>query len=178
MELFRESFEVAEDDNIGVFIEVQSDFLLAGAHVVLQNTITGTIMEDERHEGTSSLSVALLAPGKYVVLVYTHKCITNIQSEEQRDIKSFDALIDMRLRPLRKIHGGQLSQAMVPIKLTDSTSEKEGDEQVTPLLATEEELHCKSEYLSLPDELDPNGLVSQIDWSENFFLPTFSYSSH
>jgi hypothetical protein len=35
VELFRESFEVAEDDNIGVFIQVQSDFLLSGAHVVL-----------------------------------------------------------------------------------------------------------------------------------------------
>lgn len=46
------------------------------------------------------------------------------------------------------------------------------------MLATEEELHCKGEYLSLPHELDPNGLTSQIDLSEHFFLPTFSYSSH
>lgn len=53
LELFRESFEVAEDDNIGIFVDVQSDFILGGAHVVLQNTVTGTIMEDERHEGTS-----------------------------------------------------------------------------------------------------------------------------
>jgi hypothetical protein len=82
VELFRESFEVAEDDNIGIFIEVQSDFLLGGAHVVLQNTVTGTIMEDERHEGTSQLSIGLLAPGKYVALVYTHKCITNIKDKE------------------------------------------------------------------------------------------------
>ena len=68
---------------------------------------------------------------------------------------------------------------MVPIKLTDSTSDPNGqDEQVNPLLATEEELHCKGEYLSLPDELDPNGLQSQIDISEQYFLPTFSYTSH
>jgi len=67
---------------------------------------------------------------------------------------------------------------MVPIKLTDSSTENGADEQVTPMLATEEEVHCKGEYLSLPDELDPNGLMSQIDLSEQFFLPTFSYTSH
>ena len=65
-------------------------------------------MEDERHEGTTALSIGLLAPGKYIAIVYTHKCITNIQNEDQRDIKSFDVLIDMRIQPLRKIHGGQL----------------------------------------------------------------------
>jgi hypothetical protein len=65
----------------------------------------------------------------------------------------------MRLSPLRKIHGSQLQQALVPIKLTDSTSDPNGqDELITPILATEEELNCKGEYLSLPDELDPNGL--------------------
>jgi len=109
------------------------------------------------------LSIELLAPGKYIVVVYTHKCITNIHDESHRNIKSFDALIDMRVRPLRKIHGGQLAQAMVPIKLSDSDSL---DEQVTPLLATEDELHCKSEYKSLPDELDPSALLNQIDFSE------------
>jgi hypothetical protein len=70
-----------------------------------------------------------------------------------------------------------LAQAMVPIKLSDSSSDS-SDEQVTPLLATEDELHCKSEYQSLPDELDPNALLNQIDFSESFFLPTFSYTSH
>jgi len=35
VELFRESFEIAEDDNTGIMIEVESDFLLGGAHLVL-----------------------------------------------------------------------------------------------------------------------------------------------
>lgn len=69
-----------------MFIEVQTDFLLGGAHIVLQNTVTGTIMEDERHEGTNTLVVGFLQPGRYVVLVYTHKCITNIVSDSSRDI--------------------------------------------------------------------------------------------
>ena len=159
VEVFREKFDIAQDDNIGLFIEVQTDFLLVGAHVVLQNTVTGTIMEDERHEGTSTLSVGFLHPGQYVILVYTHKCITNIASDSSRDIQAFDLLIDMKVRPLRTIHGGQLADAIVPIQLNDET--QDGKEvSIPPLLVTEEELHCKSEYLSLPSELDPNGIVS------------------
>lgn len=46
------------------------------------------------------------------------------------------------------------------------------------MLVTEEELHCRNEYLPLPDDLNANGLTSQIDWSEAFFLPTFAYTSH
>ena len=68
---------------------------------------------------------------------------------------------------------------MVPIKLSDTTSDSNAqNENITPMLATEEEIHCKAEYLSMPDELNPNGLTTQIDLSEHFFLPTFSYTSH
>lgn len=49
---------------------------------------------------------------------------------------------------------------------------------MTPVLATEDELHCRSEYLPLPEDLDANGVTAQIDWSEAFFLPTFAYTSH
>lgn len=50
---------------------------------------------------------------------------------------------------------------MVPIKLSDTTSDSNAqDENVTPMLATEEEIHCKAEYLSMPDELNPNGLTT------------------
>lgn len=70
-----------------------------------------------------------------------------------------------------------MADAIVPIKVNDVT--QDGKEvEIPPLLATEEELHCKSEYLSLPTELDQNGVFSQIDFSEAFFLPTFSYQSH
>jgi len=123
IEIFRESFEIAEDDDTGIFIEINSDFLLGGAHLVLQNTMTGTILEDERHQGTGTLTVGLLAPGRYVVLVYTHKCITNMQLGDSRVLKSFDMLLDMRVRPLRKLsgHGRDMSKATMPVKLTDNT---------------------------------------------------------
>jgi hypothetical protein len=85
----------------------------------------------------------------------------------------------MRVRPLRKVSGRGLTKASVPVKLTDNTqSQGKADQEVTPVLATEDELHCRSEYLPLPEDLDANGVTAQIDWSEAFFLPTFAYTSH
>jgi len=183
VELFRESFEIAEDDNAGLAIEVNSDFLLAGVHVVLQNTATGTLLEDERHEGTSKLTVGLLAPGHYVLMVYTHKCITNMDQADARVVKAFDVLLDMRVRPLRKVGGrdGELAKAGVPVKISDgstSTDTDKPDQETTPVLVTAEELDCRREHLPLPDDLDINGVTSQIDWSESFYLPTYAFTSH
>jgi hypothetical protein len=123
------------------------------------------LLEDERHEGTSTLTVGLLAPGRYVVMVYTHKCLTNMRLDDDRLVKTFDVLLDMRVRPLRKLsgHSSELAKASVPVKLTDTSSGRSGDkpdEEVTPVLVTEEELHCRNEYLPLPDALDHNGVSS------------------
>lgn len=96
-------------------------------------------------------------------------------------LKAFDVLLEMRVRPLRKIgvHGGELTKASLPVKLTDNSgSSGEQAKEIAPLLVTEEELHCRNEYLPLPEDLDANGLTSQIDWSEAFFLPTFAYTTH
>lgn len=104
-----------------------------------------------------------------------------MQHGDQRLVQAFDTLLDMRVRPLRKLsgHGRDMTKATMPVKLTDNSgSQAEGSKEVTPLLVTEDELHCRNEYLPLPDDLDASGLASQIDWSEAFFLPTFAYTSH
>jgi len=71
-------------------------------------------------------------------------------------------LLDMRVRPLRTLgsHRGELRKAAVPVKLTDSTggSDAKEDKVVSPVLVTEDELHCRGEYLPLPDELNANGV--------------------
>lgn len=48
----------------------------------------------------------------------------------------------------------------MPVKLTDSTggSDAKEDKVVSPVLVTEDELHCRGEYLPLPDELNANGV--------------------
>ena len=45
-EVLREGFEIAEDDEAGIMVEVQSDFLLSGVNFMLLNVQTGQILED------------------------------------------------------------------------------------------------------------------------------------
>jgi hypothetical protein len=40
-EIMREAFEIAEDDKAGVDIEIQSDFLLSGVNLAINNVHTG-----------------------------------------------------------------------------------------------------------------------------------------
>jgi hypothetical protein len=46
VEVFREGFEIAEDDEAGILVEVQSDFLLSGLNFAVANVQTGQILED------------------------------------------------------------------------------------------------------------------------------------
>lgn len=39
--LLREDFEIAEDDDAGLVLELWSDFLLAGVHIAVKNRHTG-----------------------------------------------------------------------------------------------------------------------------------------
>ena len=41
IEIFKEGFEIEEDDNAGLMIEVQSDFLLSGVNLAINNVATG-----------------------------------------------------------------------------------------------------------------------------------------
>ena len=41
IEIYKEAFEIAADDDAGLFIELQSDFLLSGANVAIKNVVTG-----------------------------------------------------------------------------------------------------------------------------------------
>mgnify|MGYP000424204511 FL=1 len=41
VEVFRESFEVSPEDDVGLDIEVRSDFLLSGVNVAINNVATG-----------------------------------------------------------------------------------------------------------------------------------------
>ncbi len=37
----RQGFEIAEDDDAGIQIDIRNDFLLTGINVALKNTLTG-----------------------------------------------------------------------------------------------------------------------------------------
>ena len=49
----REAFEIAEDDEAGLVVEVQSDFLLSGVNLAITNKETGAVLEDERRDRKS-----------------------------------------------------------------------------------------------------------------------------
>jgi hypothetical protein len=90
VEIMRDAFEIAEDDKAGLIVEIQSDFLLSGINVAINNVATGQIVEDERRDSSSKLVVGYLLPGKYEMIVYTHECITNMDPEHGKAINSFD----------------------------------------------------------------------------------------
>ena len=81
VEIMREAFELAEDDKAGLVVEIQSDFLLSGINLAINNVETGQIVEDERRDSSSKLVIGYLLPGKYEMIVYTHECITNMDPE-------------------------------------------------------------------------------------------------
>lgn len=64
-ELMRDGFEISNDDEAGLEIELHSDFLLNGVNVAISNTATGAILEDERIDTTGKLLVSRLQPGAY-----------------------------------------------------------------------------------------------------------------
>jgi hypothetical protein len=90
VEVMREAFEIAEDDKAGLVVELQSDFLLSGLNVAINNVETGQIVEDQRRDSSSKLVIGYLLPGKYEMIVYTHECITNMDPEHGTAINAFD----------------------------------------------------------------------------------------
>lgn len=155
--------------------------------MAVRNSATGQLVEDERRESSGKLIIRHLVPGKYEMVVYTHKCITNLGSSGDA-VQAFDILLEMRVRALRQVDGreGEAAKASVPIQITDGSSRSAGSESAdpatsphaTPLLVSADELRCMQEYLHLPEELNANGVSSQIDMSESFFLPTHAFESH
>lgn len=61
----KQGFEIAEDDNAGIQIDIRNDFLLTGINLALKNTLTGQLVEDSRHESSKSILVDKLHPGHY-----------------------------------------------------------------------------------------------------------------
>lgn len=101
VEIMRAGFEIAQDDKAGLVVEVQSDFLLSGINVAINNVETGQIVEDERRDSSSKLVVGYLLPGRYEMIVYTHECVTNMDPEHGKAISSFDLRLQMSMRLLR-----------------------------------------------------------------------------
>jgi len=60
VEIIREGFEISEEDDAGLDIETQRDFLLSGVNVAISNVATGTVVEDERKDSSSKLIVGRL----------------------------------------------------------------------------------------------------------------------
>jgi hypothetical protein len=80
-EIMKEGFEISDDDEAGLDIELHSDFLLNGVNVAISNTATGSIIEDERIDSTGKLLVSRLEPGSYELILYTHECATNMDPD-------------------------------------------------------------------------------------------------
>lgn len=60
MEIMKEGFEVSEEDEAGIEIELHSDFLLNGVNIAISNSKTGAVIEDERIDTTGKLLVSKL----------------------------------------------------------------------------------------------------------------------
>ena len=187
-EVMREAFEIAEDDEAGLVVEVQSDFLLSGVNLAITNKETGAVLEDERRDSSGKLIIGRLVPGPYLLVLYTHECITNMDPGAGQAISSFDLALKMSVRLLRLSgHGdGAALAASVPVELLDDHAEgaANGVEHVKetsaaqPLVVTAEELGCLKEYLPLPTSLDAYSAMGVVDLSEAFFIGTQSYHSH
>jgi len=159
----REAFEIAEDDEAGLVVEVQSDFLLSGVNLAITNKETGTIMEDERRDSSGKLIIGRLVPGPYVLVLYTHECITNMDPGAGQAISSFDLALKMSVRLLRLAGHGESSalSASVPVELLDDHAEGAGhgvehvkeSSAAVPLVVTAEELGCLKEYFLFPPSL-------------------------
>ena len=100
--VFKTSLLFEEDDDAGISIELNSDFLLSAANVVVRSSQTGQVVSDERREGNARVIIPKLEPGNYDVLIYTHKCVTNMQSGF---IEFFDLLLELRMKPIRLSDG-------------------------------------------------------------------------
>jgi hypothetical protein len=121
VEILREGFEVSEEDDAGLDIELHSDFLLSGVNVAINNVATGMIVEDERKDSSSKLVVGHLVPGAYELIVYTHESVTNMDPEHGVALSSFDLLLSMSVRLLREQSQGSTGagKSAVPVEVLD-----------------------------------------------------------
>lgn len=124
IEIFKEGFEIEEDDNAGLLIDVQSDFLLSGVNLAINNVATGQIIEGEEKDHTNKLIVGKLTPGKYELIIYTHEAITNMDPAHGVAISSFDIFLEMSIRAIRISGKGDITNFIeaVTIDSVDYTS--------------------------------------------------------
>mmetsp|Transcript_21057 Transcript_21057/g.32606 ORF Transcript_21057/g.32606 Transcript_21057/m.32606 type:complete len:287 (+) Transcript_21057:781-1641(+) len=182
-ELFREGFEIAEDDEAGLVVDVHSDFLLSGVNFALSNVATGQVIEEDGSETSGKLVVGRLFPGEYELIVYTHECITNMDPAHGQAISAFDTLVHMSVRLLRltdqHLTYGSAPKVQVEILDYDSGSPQlKAHEDASPLQVTKRELACLREYRPLPETLDIPGEIGRVDLSDHFFVPTASFHTH
>lgn len=187
VQILREGFEIAEDDDAGLDIELQSDFLLSGVNVAISNVETGSVIEDERTDSSGKLLVSRLQPGAYELILYTHECATNMDPAHGTAISSFDLLLSMKLRLVRIVTEGATGTegAKVPLEILDSSANgvsggapavKE-THAAAPLLLSASELWCHRHYHQLPRSLDQLMQLGSLDLSETFFAPVTSFYS-
>lgn len=190
LEIFRKGFEIEADDEAGLIIEVQSDFLLSGVNVAINNVATGAVVEDERRDSSGKLVVGRLVPGSYELFLYTHECVTNmatsLSSPDGRSMRPFDLALKISVRLLRVAGANDASAATasVPVEILDWSQARDGQPRVqgtaaaAPLAVTPEELVCLKEFLPLPRSLDGYISMGSVDLSETFYIGTNSYHSH
>lgn len=164
VEILREGFEVSPEDDVGLDIEVHSDFLLSGLNVAISNVATGQVVEDERRDSSSQLLVGRLLPGAYELIVYTHQCVTNMDQEVAPALTGFDLLLTMSVRLLRVQALGEAGAGRTPVavEILDYAQGGYGGAQprvkdssnAAPFVVPAEEFRCRKEYMPLPTSLD------------------------
>ena len=176
----------AADDDAGIFIELQSDFLLSGANVAINNRVTGQIIEGKRHDSSSRLVIEHMQPGEYDLIIYTHEAVTNMDPSQEKTLTSFDLLLQLSVRLLRLAdqNDGAARGAGVPIEILDysgSSSQQprvKDNAEAEPFVLDAEELRCFEHYLALPRTVDHHSITGTLDFSEKFYIPTTSYYTH
>ena len=180
---------MTEDDDAGLVIDIENDFLLSGVNFAISNIATGQIVEDLRHESSGRLIVGRLVPGPYELIVYAHNCITNMGDRDHDQMKSFDILLHMKARLLRMSNRqSHDSRASVTVKVEGYTEghgnhhekvQDGSDPESAPLVLSHEELECQKRYLPLPDVLVSQSISGELDMNEEYYIPTqFSYTHH
>jgi len=181
--ILREDFEIAEDDEAGLIVEVQSDFLLSGVHVAVKNRHTGQMVEFEQRDDTNRMVLRRMVPGPYELIVYTHEGVTNIGSTKGGKIDSFDLVLQMSVRLLRLADQAHAAEAKVPVEILDTPHSGGGQGEqphslATPVVVTEGELRCLKHYQPLPQSLEAYHIAGAIDITETFYITTKAYLSH
>lgn len=130
IEILREGFEIDEDDEAGLVIELHSDFLLSGVNIAIHNVATDALVEDERKDSSGRLVVGRLLPGQYELIIYTQECLTTIDphGEAENAFHSFDLAMQISLKLIRLKSNSYDAQAHnhVAIEILDSGSLKGG----------------------------------------------------